>query len=74
MQMKCDPINGLLICLVRLCEEASPAMSLLDLYHTCGCLTSETPPPPLPLSRSPSKHAQPSFLSLPSHLLLVFTI
>lgn len=25
MQMKRDPVNGLLICLVRLCEEVSPA-------------------------------------------------
>ena len=49
MQMKLDPINGLLICLVRLYEEVTPApldraLPLLDLYHTCDCLTSETPP------------------------------
>lgn len=70
MQMKLDPINGLLICLVRLYEEVSPAPWIEPcLFWTC--ITHVT----ASLQRH-SKHTQLPLTpaSLSSHPLLVFTI
>lgn len=72
MQMKRDPLNGLLFCLVRLCEEVSPApwtepcLFWTCITHVTASLHTDPPPPTHFLPLTPA--------SLPSLLLLVFTI
>lgn len=75
MQMKHDPINSLLICLVKLYEKVSPAPWIEPcLFWTCIThVTTSLQRYPIP----PAKHTHSLALTpalLPSHLLLVFTI
>lgn len=79
MQMKRDPINGHLICLVRLYEEVSPApfwtgpcLFTTRITHVTGSLQRH---PPLPTHPNSKQHRKPLSPALfPFHLLLVFTI